>query len=126
MQLGVRHDPLRGEDEVVASARRVLAEAKAVALELLDAPATPVPAGPFPLHDPATGVLHAGWSAASETDRAIVARIAAILTGGGPGATASEEQLLAAEVDAAVDLLSRPANEARVRHLLATNRPLAN
>lgn len=117
---------LRGEDEVVASARRVLAEAKAVALELLDAPATPVPAGPFPLHDPATGVLHAGWSAASETDRAIVARIAAILTGGGPGATASEEQLLAAEVDAAVDLLSRPANEARVRHLLATNRPLAN
>ena len=117
---------LRGDDEVVASARRVLAEAKAVALGLVDSPATPLPAGPFALHDPAGGVLHADWAEASPTDRAIVARIAAILTGDGPGVTASEEELLAAEVEAAVDLLSRPANAARVRHLLATNRPLAN
>ena len=85
-----------------------------------------MPAGPFALHDPAGGVLHAAWAEASPTDRAIVARIAAILTGDGPGVTASEEELLAAEVEAAVDLLSRPANAARVRHLLATNRPLAN
>nr|NLI50996.1 hypothetical protein [Propionibacterium sp.] len=39
---------------------------------------------------------------------------------------ASEEELLAGELDAAVDLLARPANQDRVGHLLTTNRPLAN
>ncbi len=116
---------LRGSDEVVASARRVLAEAKAVALELLEAPAS-APSGLLPLHDPAAGPLDAGWAAASGTDRAIVGRLAALLTGDGPGATASEEEVLDGEIDAAVDLLGRPANADRVRHLLATNRPLAN
>lgn len=117
---------LRGPDEVVASARRVLAEAKAVALELLAAGTTSTRPGPLPLHDPSTGVLDAGWDAASQTDRAIVAQLAAMLTGTGPGATVTEDELLAREIDAAVDLLSRPANQARVRHLFATNRPLAN
>ncbi|MGB7961714.1 MAG: 3-hydroxyacyl-CoA dehydrogenase NAD-binding domain-containing protein [Propionicimonas sp.] len=116
---------LRGTDEVVASPRRVLAEAKAAALELLAAGATTKP-GPLPLHDPTTGALQAGWNAASETDRVIVSRLAAMLTGSGPGETATEDELLARELDAAVDLLSRPANQARVRHLFATNRPLAN
>ncbi len=116
---------LRGTDEVVASARRVLAEAKAAALELLVAPAS-APSGPLPLHDPAGGALDAGWAGASETDRTIVARLAALLTGTGPGETASEEELLEGEIQVAVDLLVRPANQARVRHLLATNRPLAN
>lgn len=116
---------LRGADEVVASARRVLAEAKAVALELLDAPA-PTTSGPLPLHDPADGDLAAGWADASETDRVIVTGLAAILTGAGPGETTTEAELLDREIDAALDLLPRPANQARVRHLLATNRPLAN
>lgn len=117
---------LRGTDEVVASARRVLAEAKAAALELLEAGTVKTRPGPLPLHDPTTGVLQAGWAGASETDRAIVTRLAAILTGTGPGETATEDELLAREIDAAVELLWRPANQARVRHLLATNRPLAN
>jgi len=116
---------LRGTDEVVASARRVLAEAKAVALALLDSPASAA-SGPLPLHDPADGPLDAAWAGASDTDRAIVGRLAALLTGAGPGATASEEELLDGEIEAAVDLLARPANQDRVRHLLATNRPLAN
>lgn len=116
---------LRGHDEVVASAHRVLAEAKAVALELLDAPRTR-PSGPLPLHDPASGALDAGWAEASETDRAIVARLAALLTGTGSGDTVTEQQLLDGEIAVAIDLLVRPANQARVRHLLATNRPLAN
>ena len=116
---------LRGTDEVVASPRRVLAEAKAVALELLHTP-TPASSGPLPLHDPADGPLDADWAGASETDRVIVARLAAMLTGTGPGETVTEDDVLTGEIDAAVDLLSRPANQARVRHLLATNRPLAN
>ncbi len=117
---------LRGSDEVVASARRVLAEAKAVAVDLAATGWKAPRAARLPLHDPAAGALDAGWAAASETDRAIVARLAALLTGPGAGATASEEELLDGEIDAAADLLARPANQARVRHLLATNRPLAN
>ena len=117
---------LTDHDEVVASVHRVLAEAKAVALELLERGWTPPAPVELPLHSPDAEPLDAGWADASETDRAIVARIAGILTGGRPGATASEEDLLPLEVDAAVDLLQRPLNQERVWHLLRTNRPLAN
>ena len=117
---------LRNTDEVVASARRVLAEAKAAALELLAAGATHPEPATLPLHDPNAGALDAAWSDASETDRGIVARLAAVLTGTRQGETATEAELLDREIDAALDLLPRPANQARVRHLLATNRPLAN
>lgn len=117
---------LRGSDEVVASARRVLAEAKAVALDLLEAGWTPSPAVTLPLHDPTAEPLDKGWAEASETDRVIVAHIAGVLTGDHAGATATEDDLLPREVDAAVDLLGMPNNQARVRHLLATNKPLRN
>ena len=117
---------LGADDEVVASGRRVLAEAKAVALALLAEGWTPPARAPLPLHDPSDAPLDAGWAEASETDRAIVGRLAAILTGDRAGATASEEKILDGEIDAAVDLLARPANADRVRHLLATNRPLRN
>ena len=117
---------LGADDEVVASGRRVLAEAKAVGLALLAEGWTPPARAPLPLHDPSDAPLDAGWAEASETDRAIVGRLAAILTGDRAGATASEEKILDGEIDAAVDLLARPANADRVRHLLATNRPLRN
>lgn len=55
-----------------------------------------------------------------------MARIAGILTGVRPGATASEEDLLPLEVDAAVDLLQRPLNQERVWRLLRTSKALAN
>jgi 3-hydroxyacyl-CoA dehydrogenase len=117
---------LRGGDEVVASGRRVLAEAKAAALELLSTgERAPTPAR-LALHDPGAGALDAAWAEASPTDREIVARLAGLLTGSGAGQTTTEADLLKGEIEAAVDLLSRPANQARVRHLLATNRPLAN
>ena len=51
-----------------------------------------------------------------------MARIADILT----GQPTSEDELLPLEVDAAVDLLQRPSNQDRVRHLLETNKPLKN
>ena len=117
---------LTDHDEVVASVHRVLAEAKAVALDLVEGGWTPPAPVELPLHSPDAEPLDAGWADASETDRAIVARIAGILTGRRPGATASEEDLLPLEVDAAVDLLQRPLNQERVWHLLRTNRPLAN
>lgn len=117
---------LRGADEIVAHPDRVLAEAKAVALGLLDSWVAPAASEDLPLHSPDAEPLDAAWATASETDRAIVARIAGILTGERAGATASEDELLPLEVEAAVDLLQRPANQERVRHLLATNKPLAN
>ena len=117
---------LRDTDEVVASARRVLAEAKASALELLAAGAASPEHVPLPLHDPSAGDLDAAWAAASETDRRIVARLAAVLTGTRAGETATEAELLDREIDAALDLLPQQSSQARVRHLLATNRPLAN
>ncbi|MDO5535496.1 MAG: 3-hydroxyacyl-CoA dehydrogenase/enoyl-CoA hydratase family protein [Propionibacteriaceae bacterium] len=117
---------LTGSDEVVASVHRVLAEAKAVALGLLESGWTPPAAVELPLHSPDAEPLDAGWAEASKTDRAIVARVAGILTGDRPGATASEEELLPLEVDAAVDLLQRPLNQERVWHLLKTNKPLKN
>ncbi len=117
---------LRDTDEVVASGRRVLAEAKAVALELVASGERAARAGALPLHDPADGALDAEWADASQTDQVIVGALARMLTGSGPGDTTSEDALLAAEIDVALDLLPRPANQARVRHLLATNRPLAN
>lgn len=117
---------LRDTDEVIASARRVLAEAKAAALELLAAGAThPEPAA-LPLRDPDASPLDATWAEASETDRRIVARLAAVLTGTRQGESATEADLLNREIDAALDLLPQPSNQARVRHLHATNRPLAN
>ncbi|MFP5417034.1 MAG: 3-hydroxyacyl-CoA dehydrogenase/enoyl-CoA hydratase family protein [Actinomycetes bacterium] len=116
---------LRGADEVVASARRVLAEAKAVALALVGGP-SPQASAPLPLHDPAAGPLDAKWAQASATDRAIVGHLAAMLTGRAAGDTVTQEEMLDREIAAAVDLLVRPLNQERVRHLLATNRPLAN
>jgi 3-hydroxyacyl-CoA dehydrogenase len=117
---------LRHTDEVVASGRRVLAEAKASALELLAAGATHPESVPLPLHDPTAGALDAAWAEASGTDRRIVGRLAAVLTGTRGAETATEAQLLDREIDAALDLLPQPSSQARVRHLLATNRPLAN
>ncbi|MBB1502908.1 hypothetical protein H5397_16020 [Propioniciclava sp. MC1683] len=117
---------LRQDDLVVASARRVLAEAKAAALALVEGGWTPPALVDLPLHSPEAEPLDAGWDEASETDRAIVARIAGVLTGDRPGATASEEELLPREVDAAVDLLQLPKNQERVWHLLKTNKPLGN
>jgi len=117
---------LRDTDEVVASARRVLAEAKAAALERLASGASHPEPVPLPLHDPDDEPLDAAWVDASETDRGIVARLAAVLTGPRPGAVATEAELLDREIDAALDLLPQASNQARVRHLLATNRPLAN
>ena len=82
------------------------------------------------LNRPATRCTDASGTAAnsvaSDTDRAIVAGLAGILTGDRAGKTSTEAEVLAGEIDVALDLLPRPANQARVRHLLATNRPLAN
>ena len=58
-----------------------------------------------------------------ETDRRIVGDLAAMLTG---AELVTEEELLARELDVALKLVVLPANQARMRHMLATNKPLEN
>ena len=109
-------------DEIVLNASRVLERAKASALELVGAERRQEPAT-FALHDPRLEPLDASWADASETDRRIVGDLAAMLTG---AEQVTEEELLGRELDVALKLVVLPANQARMRHMLATNKPLEN
>ena len=109
-------------DEIVMNAARVLERAKAAALELVGVDRVPEPAT-FELHDPRLEPLDASWSSASETDRRIVGALAAMLTGDSP---VTEAELLSREIEVALELVVLPANQDRMRHMLATNKPLEN
>ncbi|MBK8447065.1 MAG: enoyl-CoA hydratase/isomerase family protein [Micropruina sp.] len=109
-------------DEILLNASRVLERAKAAALELVGVERRAEPQT-FPLHDPRLEPLDASWADASETDRQIVASLAAMLTG---DERLTEQDLLRRELDVALRLVVLPANQARMRHMLATNTPLAN
>ncbi len=109
-------------DEIVLNAYRVLERAKAAALELVGAERRPEPAS-YPLHSPLLEPLDASWTDASETDRTIVGALAAMLTDAEP---VTEEELLRRELQVALRLVVLPANQERMRHMLATNKPLDN
>lgn len=109
-------------DEIVMNAARVLERAKAAALELVGVARTEEPEA-FALHDPGVEPLDASWSDASPTDRRIVGALAAMLTGDTP---VSEAELLRREIEVALELVVLPANQDRMRHMLATNKPLEN
>ncbi len=109
-------------DEIVMNAARVLERAKASALELVGRPRRPEPER-FPLHSPRLEPLDASWSDASPTDRRIVGALAAMLTGDEP---VTEAELLRREIEVALELVVLPANQDRMRHMLATNKPLEN
>ncbi len=109
-------------DEIVMNGARVLERAKAAALELVGRPRRPEPEV-FALHSPRLEPLDASWSDASATDRRIVGALASMLTGDEP---VTEAELLRREIDVALELVVLPANQDRMRHMLATNRPLEN
>lgn len=109
-------------DEIVMNGSRVLERAKAAALERVGRPRRPEPER-FPLHDPRLEPLDASWSDASPTDRRIVGALAAMLTGDEP---VTEAELLRREIEVALKLVVLPANQDRMRHMLATNKPLEN
>jgi 3-hydroxyacyl-CoA dehydrogenase len=75
------------------------------------------------LHSPLLEPLDASWTDASETDRTIVGALAAMLTDAEP---VTEEELLRRELQVALRLVVLPANQERMRHMLATNKPLDN
>ncbi|MFT3971544.1 MAG: 3-hydroxyacyl-CoA dehydrogenase NAD-binding domain-containing protein [Micropruina sp.] len=114
--------PLLPSDEIVMNGARVLERAKASALELVGRPRRPEPET-FALHSPRLEPLDASWSDASPTDRRIVGALAAMLTGDEP---VTETELLRREIDVALELVVLPPNQDRMRHMLATNKPLEN
>lgn len=64
----------------------------------------------------------------SDHDAKIGRKIAYVLTGGGvtPGTPVTEQDLLDLEREAFLSLLGEPKTMERIRHMLATNKPLRN
>jgi 3-hydroxyacyl-CoA dehydrogenase len=125
---------LRPGDGITMNRDRVLADAKAKALELArdykppTAPEISLPgaSGRAALLLALADLAKKGQ--ASPHDVAIAGKLATILTGGGTDITetVAEDELLRLERDAALDLLRQPATLARMEHMLDTGKPLRN
>ncbi len=125
---------LRPQDRIVMNRDRVLAEAKAVALELAE---SYVPPEPVELSLPGASAraaidmvvqgFHASGKATAH-DVVVAGALASVLTGGDTDITESlgEEALLALEREAFMGLVRQPATLARVEHMLETGKPLRN
>jgi 3-hydroxyacyl-CoA dehydrogenase len=125
---------LRPSDGITMNRDRVLADAKAKALELArdykpPTPATaslPGPGGRAALLLALSALEKKGQ--ASPHDVVIAEKLATILTGRATDITESvaADTLLALERETALDLLRRPATLARMEHMLDTGKPLRN
>jgi 3-hydroxyacyl-CoA dehydrogenase len=130
MELGL----LRASDGITMNRGRLLADAKAKALSLADGHQPPKP--PV-FHLPGSSALAAlqlvaesfvrlGKATAHDLDVAMV--IAAVLTGGGTDITkpVTEDELAELEREGVLRLARSPATQARIRHMIATRKPLRN
>ncbi len=125
---------LRQHDEVVMNRDRVLAQAKAKALSLVDgyqAPQAremvlPGPTGKTALSLAVDGFVKAGKATAH--DQVVAGSLATILSGGDTDITeiVTEEDLLALERSEFMKLVRNPNTLARIEHILETGRPLRN
>ena len=125
---------LRPTDGITMNRDRVLADAKAKALELArdykpPAPPTaslPGPSGRVALLLALSDLARKGL--ASPHDVVIAEKLATILTGASTDMTESveEDALLTLERNAALDLLRQPATLARMEHMLDAGKPLRN
>ncbi len=125
---------LRSHDTIVMNRDRVLAAAKARALELVEGYVAPEPA---PMHLPGPSGYAAldmavdGFAKAGKAtrhDRVVAAGLARVLTGGDTDITEEigEEDLLALERREFMTLVRHPDTLARVEHMLETGKPLRN
>jgi len=125
---------LRPTDGITMNRDRVLADAKAKALDLArdykpPTPPTaslPGPSGRVALLLALSDLAKKGQ--ASPHDVVIAEKLATILTGRGTDITESvtEDDLLALERETALDLLRQSATLARMEHMLDTGKPLRN
>jgi 3-hydroxyacyl-CoA dehydrogenase len=127
---------LRPADGITMNRDRLLADAKARALEMLEdgwAPAEeeelrlPGPAGRVALEMAVDGFRAAGK--ATPHDEVVAKRLAAVLTGGDaadPTAPLAEDDVSRLEREAFLDLIKTPGTLARMEHMLETGKPLRN
>lgn len=126
---------LRPGDRVTMNRDRVIYDAKQVVLEMARRNFSP----PRPAVVPALG--NAGYAVLelavqtmrwgnqiTDHDAKIARKIAYVLTGGGvtPGTVLTEQDFLDLEREAFLSLLGEPKTIERIRHMLATNKPLRN
>ena len=125
---------LSAKDRTTMNRDRLLADAKASALELADGyepPATPEILAPgAPAYDAMCAVLDglAGKGVALPHDVVVSRCLARVLAGGGAGAgeLVDEEALFGLEREAFLTLSRTPETAARIAHMLDRGRPLRN
>jgi 3-hydroxyacyl-CoA dehydrogenase len=131
-----RHLYLRPDDGVTMNRDRLLADAKAKALELAAAgwrpPAPPAEIRlPGPTARTALELVVGGYARlgkATPHDAVVAGELAGVLSGGDTDMTEAltEDDLLALERRAFLRLVRHPASLARVEHMLETGKPLRN
>jgi 3-hydroxyacyl-CoA dehydrogenase len=125
---------LRERDSVTMNRDRLLAEAKARALAMVETYQPPEPveiALPGPTAKLAMGMAVEGFrlqGKATIHDEVVAAELATILSGGDTDMTetVSEDDLLKMEKKAFMKLIKTPATLARIEHMLETGKPLRN
>jgi 3-hydroxyacyl-CoA dehydrogenase len=125
---------LQSEDGVTMNRDRLLAEAKAKALAMVEGYQPPEPAEislPGPTAKLAMGMAVEGFrlqGKATAHDEAVASELATILSGDGTDITetVTEKDLLKLERQAFMKLIRTPATLARIEHMLETGKPLRN
>jgi 3-hydroxyacyl-CoA dehydrogenase len=127
---------LRPSDGITMNRDRLLADAKARALAMLEAGYRPPEERELRLPGPAgrvaLGMAVDGFRAAGKAtphDEVVAKRLAAVLTGGDaadPTAPLAEDDVSRLEREAFLDLIKTPGTLARMEHMLETGKPLRN
>ncbi|MGI9506652.1 MAG: enoyl-CoA hydratase-related protein, partial [Geminicoccaceae bacterium] len=125
---------LRAEDGITMNRDRLLADAKAKALAMIDGYQPPEPkeiALPGPTAKLALGMAVEGFrlqGKATPHDEVVAGELATILSGDGTDITETvgEDELLKLERRAFMKLIKTPATLARIEHMLETGKPLRN
>lgn len=125
---------LRPGDGITMNRRRLLADAKAKALSLVEGYRPPEPVAlnlPGPSARAALNLAVEGFVAqgkATAYDAVVAAEVARVLTGGDTDITeeVSEDQLLALEREGEMRLFRNEPTLARITHILETGKPLRN
>lgn len=125
---------LNAKSRISMNRRRVLADAKSLALELVEGYAPPTPpvlhlpgaSGYAALHMAVQNFRKSGK--ATPHDEVVSLALARVLTGGDTDITepVSEQQLLDLEHDVFMELVRTQATRDRIAHMLASGKPLRN
>jgi 3-hydroxyacyl-CoA dehydrogenase len=127
---------LRATDAVTMNRERLIADAKARALQRVadgyqpPAPRTAIPVGGETVLAPLKLGIHLAWRAGriSDHDALIGRKLATIMAGGSlpHPSTATEQELLDLEREAFLSLVGERKTQERIQHMLKTGKPLRN